>query len=70
MSYETVRHDALSFIHQRGSDCVGEIDSEEKLAAAMLYAMLCNEGLLARAATDDGPEYSLTEAGRAALRPQ
>lgn len=46
MSYQEVSGQALRFIDERGSDCVGVIDSEEKMAAAMLYAMLCNEGAL------------------------
>lgn len=70
MTYEEVRRDALNFIANRGSDCVGVIDSEPKLAAALLYARLREEGLLASTITDDGPEYSLTDAGRAALRHQ
>lgn len=70
MTYEEVRREALSFIASRGSDCVGVIDSEPKLAAALLYALLREEGLLASTITDEGPEYSLTDAGRAALRPQ
>jgi DNA-binding transcriptional regulator PaaX len=67
---DTLRFDALNFIANRGSDCVGVIDSETKLAAAVLFARLKDEGLLASTPTPDGPEYSLTDAGRAALRPQ
>jgi len=67
---EQARHMALTFIDKRGSDCIGVIDSEEKLAAAMIYEGLKRDGLLLAAIGDEGPVYRVTPKGRAAIRSQ
>jgi hypothetical protein len=70
MTYDEARAAALNFINDRGSDCVGVIDSEHKFAAAILYLELRKEGLLVSTQTENGPEFRLTPAGVAALRVQ
>ncbi|HEY1034998.1 MAG TPA: hypothetical protein VGE09_08455 [Pseudoxanthomonas sp.] len=70
MKQDELRRMALEFIDKHGSDCVGVIDSEEKVAAALFYVRLHRDGLLSATPTADGPEYRLTAAGQAALRVQ
>lgn len=58
---------ALEFISSRGTDCVGKIDNEDKLAAAMIYLDLKKRGLLSSVPSDDGPVFSITQAGKEEL---
>jgi hypothetical protein len=58
---------ALEFMELVGSDCIGVIDSEEKLAAAFVFATLANRNLMSVVMTNDGPLYSMTNAGMRAL---
>jgi hypothetical protein len=64
------QHMALKLVDQMSTDSVGVIDSEAKLAAALIYDGLRRQGLLIAIMRDDGPHYRLTAAGRAALSSQ
>jgi len=59
--------DALRFLRDHGPDCIGEIDTEEKLAAAVVFCNLKTAGLVDSELTPDGPAFRLTPAGRSAL---
>lgn len=67
MTLTEARHMALGFVSRNGSDCVGVIDSEEKMAAALLYDQLRRDGLLVAELSDDGPVFRITPACRKAL---
>lgn len=59
---------ALRFLASNGPDCVGIIDDEDKLAAALLYCDLEKRRLITvQFKTADGPVWAITAAGRAAL---
>lgn len=58
---------ALQFL-SRGPDCIGVVDTEEKLAAAMVFIELQKRGLVIGDPSDDGPVWSILSAGRAALQ--
>lgn len=70
MTRDEARTAALNFINRAGCDCVGVIETESQLAAALIYEDLRKEGLLTATQTTVGPLYSLTPAGLAALRVQ
>ncbi len=59
---------ALDFLDRVGSDCIGVIDTDAKLAAAIVFLDLNKRGLVIASLSDDGPVYRLTSSGRAALR--
>lgn len=62
---------ALDYLCAAGSDCVGEIDSDEKLAAALVYSGLVRAGFVMCAASEgEHPTFYPTKAGRAALSPE
>jgi len=56
---------AVDFLARNGTDCVGVIDDEEKLAAAWVYVNLHTRGYLIATIGDTGPVYRLTSKGRA-----
>lgn len=58
---------ALAFL-AKGPDCIGVIDTDEKLAAALVFETLRRRGLVVSTITDDGPEYRITRDGLAALK--
>ena len=62
------RHDcdvmALRLLSKRPDGPGRVLDSEEKLAAAMIYMSLNDRGLAVFTPTDDGPVYHITPAGR------
>ena len=55
---------ALEFLAKAGHDCVGLIDTEEKLAAALVYHDLKQRGYILSTMSDDGPVYWLSNAGK------
>lgn len=55
---------ALEFLAKTGSDCVGVIDSEEKLAAILVYIDLRERGYILSTMSEDGPIYFLSNAGK------
>jgi hypothetical protein len=55
---------ALMFLLQ-GPDTPGAIDSEEKLAAVIVFEMLKKRGLVIADIGDEGPTYRLTREGMA-----
>lgn len=57
---------ALEFLTQ-GPDEPGIVDSHEVLAAHLVFLGLVEQGLASKVQGDDGPIYSITAAGRAAL---
>ena len=58
---------ALRFL-EKGPDCIGLIDDESKLAAALMFVDLKRRGLVTSVVSDDGPIWSLSDAGIAALK--
>jgi hypothetical protein len=58
---------ALEFL-SRGPDCVGIIDSEEKMAAALIFIDLEKRGLVSNDRIDGERWTSITPTGRAALK--
>jgi hypothetical protein len=58
---------ALEFL-SLGPDCVGLIDTEEKLAAAILFCNLQQMGYAISEVGPDGPIHRITPKGRAALQ--
>ena len=67
VALKRVERMALQFIEHRGEDCTGVIDDENTLCAAVLYEILKDKGLLSSRLGDDGPVYTITDAGRHAL---
>lgn len=59
---------ALEFLQRVGSDTIGVIDNEEKMAAALIFVDLRKRGLVVASIGENGPTYRLSNAGRAALR--
>lgn len=57
----------LEFLMKHGSDCVGVIDTEEKLAGALVWENLRKRGFVFSLRGPSGPTYYLTEAGRRAI---
>lgn len=57
---------ALEFL-THGPDEPGPVDSEEIMAAHLVFLNLVERGLAAKIQGDNGPIYSITLAGRAAL---
>jgi len=58
---------ALSFLHRNGPHCIGPLDNDDKLAAAITMRELIDEALV-MAVINDGetePVYHLTTKGRA-----
>lgn len=55
---------ALEYLSSVGSDCVGVIDSEEKLSAALVYHDLRERGYLIASMTESGPVYWLSNKGK------
>jgi hypothetical protein len=66
MRLDTTERQALEFL-TRGPDTPGEVNSTEVMCAHLLYLDLVARGLASKDLGDDGPIYSITEAGRAAL---
>lgn len=58
---------ALAVLSQ-GPDEIGIIDSEEKMAAAMMFIELERRGFLTRTQGEDGPIWDINEAGLAELQ--
>lgn len=59
---------ALEFLAARNGDCIGEIDTDEKLAAALVFSGLVHRGLaIASAGAGEQPTFYITAAGRDAL---
>jgi hypothetical protein len=56
---------AINFVAAAGFDTIGPVDSEEKFAAALVYASLEQRGFLTAERSDNGPVYQLTANGRA-----
>lgn len=59
---------ALRVIAADPGHCVGVIDGDDKLAAAIVFEGLKNRGWLVSNIRSDGPHYYITTAGRAALK--
>ena len=59
---------ALGYLRHNGPHTIGVIDSEYKMAAAMVFIDLKSKGLVLSGLGENGPTYHLTDAGRAALR--
>lgn len=57
---------ALIFL-SHGPDTPGEIDSDEKLCAVLVFADLKKRGLVISSIDGRGPTFHITPAGRAAL---
>ena len=57
---------ALEFLLD-GPDVPGVVDSEEVMCAHLVYLYLVERGLVAKGMGSEGPIYSITAAGRAAL---
>jgi hypothetical protein len=66
MALTPVERQALEFL-THGPDAPGEIESEEVMCAHLLFLGLVKRGLVGKDLGDDGPIYSITDAGRAAL---
>jgi hypothetical protein len=60
--------DALRFL-AKGPDTVGVIDSEEKLAAAIVFSDLKLKGLVVATLGPDGPTFHISPSGRRAIAP-
>ena len=58
---------ALAFIKKHPGDCVGTIETEEQLAAAMIFIELKRRGLLMAEIGPDGPRYFITKSGEREL---
>lgn len=58
---------ALEFMVKHGPDCIGIIDADEKMAAAIVFDQMRRDGLLIAEIGPLGPIYRITPAGRAAL---
>ncbi len=61
-----IERKALEFL-TLGPDAPGVVDSEEVMAAHLVFLDLVKRGLVAKDIGDDGPIYSITDAGRAVL---
>lgn len=59
---------ALDFLATNGPDEIGIIDSEEKIAAAMMFIELERRGFLTHTQGEDGPIWEITEAGLGELQ--
>ena len=59
---------ALEFLNKQGSDQIGVIDNEDKLAAAMVFEDLKIQGYVYSLKTLGGPTYYLTEKGKKVLQ--
>lgn len=58
---------ALKFLEE-APHCIGVIDTEEKMAAALVFVELKNRGLVeALPDVGNGPFFALSDAGRKAL---
>jgi len=68
MNAETVQMMALDFL-SKGSDTIGVIDNEEKMAAALVFLALERDGYAIRHFDNSkiGPSYSITQKGRRKL---
>ncbi|GJD65136.1 hypothetical protein [Methylobacterium frigidaeris] len=58
---------ALDFLDRNGPDAPGEVNSEEVMAAHLLFLDLKDRGLVSTTPGDDGPVYAITAAGKQAL---
>lgn len=66
-----IKREILTFVSENGGGCVDKIDGVyERRAAVMIFDCLKEEGLVFSTVTQNGLEYLLTDAGRAALRAQ
>ena len=61
-----IERKALEFL-SLGPDAPGVVDSEEVMAAHIVFLDLVKRGLVAKDMGDEGPIYSLTPAGLAVL---
>lgn len=62
-------NDRIALSHLlNGPDVPGPVVSEETMCAHLVYLYLVDRGLVAKGMGGDGPIYSITKAGRAALR--
>ncbi|MDE4914810.1 hypothetical protein ACLBYF_05810 [Methylobacterium brachiatum] len=61
-----VDRQALAFLTQ-GPDAPGEVVDEATMCAHLVYIDLVDRGLAAKEMGEDGPVYSITDAGAAAL---
>ena len=65
------KRELLTFISEDGGGCVDKLNGVyEKRAAVMMFDCLKEDGLVFSTITQNGLEYLLTDAGRAALRAQ
>lgn len=58
---------ALRFLERGGPHCVGILDDENKMAAALLFIGLQQRGLAIAEIGENGPIYRITPAGRSTL---
>ncbi|BAQ50376.1 hypothetical protein [Methylobacterium aquaticum] len=58
---------ALDFLDRNGPDAPGEVNSEEVMAAHLLFLDLKDRRLVSTTQGEDGPVYAITEAGLEAL---
>lgn len=58
---------ALRFLERGGPHCIGVIDDENKLAAALLFDELNRAGLTGAVIGEQGPIYRISLKGRDAL---
>lgn len=56
---------ALDYLGKAG--CIGTVDAEEKLCAALVFIALQDRGLVQSVIGVDGPIFSLTDAGHRVL---
>jgi len=56
---------ALVYLLRNEPHCIGVLDSEPKMAAALAFEELKKKGRAIAEITDDGPSYRLTPRGRA-----
>ncbi len=59
---------ALQFLTRAPGDCVGVIETEEQIAAALIYIDLERRGLVVSHKEADGPHYFITAAGMRHLK--
>lgn len=61
---ERIDEMALVYLLHNEPHCIGALDSEPKMAAAMAMVELVKKGRALGTMTDDGPSYHLTPRGR------
>lgn len=63
-----VERQALEFLVSQGSDQIGEIDTDGKLAAAVVFSQLVQKGAaIVSKSGDDHPVFHPTRLGRSAI---